>query len=158
MDSNASLKKSNLALTNKQKQQYGDLSEYFELYFENNEKEKINLVDSKMKMTIKLDSSKEFLGIFVVDKNNVVKKLNYKVISSNVIEVEGENLEKYIISYQTKIKEDKDISNMKIEDKDKANKNLKWILASFFVLIIGLIVIALKKVSFHQKNLKESSY
>ena len=109
-------------------------------------------------MTIKLDSSKEFLGIFAVDKNNVVKKLNYKVISSNVIEIEGENLEKYIISYQTKIKEDKDISNIKIEDKEKANKNMKWILASFFVLIIGLIVIALKKVSFHQKNLKESSY
>ena len=43
MDSNASLKKSNLTLTDKQKQQYGDLSEYFELYFENNEKEKINL-------------------------------------------------------------------------------------------------------------------
>ena len=142
---NVTLKKNNLALTTSLKKKFDSNSEYFELYLENSSKEKVNLDSSKVKTTIELDTSKEFLGFYEVTNGSELKALDYKKISTNKIEVETEDLGKYIISYKEK-KQVSTNANVNVKENDKKSNILIWIAIGGVLIALGTaIVIGVKK-------------
>lgn len=121
------LKESKYSVSNTISDLFGEYSKYFELHLENENKEKVN-VTSKVKITIELDKDKEFLGIYEVRGTKSIQ-LQHKNISANIIEVETNNLGKFVIHY----KEPTIISNN--EAKKSSSNHL--------ILIIGGSIIAL---------------
>ncbi len=125
-----SLSHSRYIVSNRLTNKYGKNSEYFELSLKNQNDEKINLF-SKLKLTINLDTSKEFLGIYEVNNKTEAKALEYKKLEQNTILVETENLGKYIIHY----KEDQIKPN--VTEEKKSNKIIWFI--GFIILILGAL-------------------
>jgi len=131
INENLILISSKFITTDELKDRFGSNSEYIELYLENHNNEKVNIA-SKVKLTIKLDKEKEFLGIYEI-RNGKVQELKYTK-NNNEIELETNGLGKYVVHYKD------DTSDVVI----KENKNtLIWfILGSIIVLlfVIGVIV------------------
>ncbi len=122
---------SNFIKTEELSERFGSKSEYIEIYLENTNSEKIN-IGGKVKLNIKLDTSKEFLGIYEI-KNGKVEKLNYK-LTKNEIELETNGLGKYVIHY-------KDDTITEINN-EKTKHSIIWpIIGSILIIsiIVGLI-------------------
>ncbi len=112
---------------------FGTKSEYIELYLENIKNEKVN-IGSKVKLNIKLDTTKEFLGIYEV-KNGKPEKLNYK-LNKNEIELETNGLGKYIIHYKD--------DTIKEINEEESKHNIIWpIIGS--ILILSVIAALISK-------------
>ena len=123
------LKSTRFIVTNELRKRFKNNSEYIELYLANNSNEKINL-SSKIKMTIKLDKNKEFLGIYELKNNNLIETLNYKALDNNTIEIETSNLGKFIIHYNEETVK---------EETQEESSNLIWYILGSTVLG-GLII------------------
>lgn len=123
------LKSTRFIVTNELQKRFKNNSEYIELYLQNNNNEKINL-STKVKITITLDKNKEFLGIYELKNNNLIETLNYKTIDSNKIEIEINNLGKFIIHYD---------EETEAPDTEKESSNLIWYILGT-TLLGGLII------------------
>lgn len=120
-EENVILKSKKLTLDNALQKKFGSQSEYFELYFDTENHQKIDVNSIPMKIIITLDSTKKFLGVYQVGKNDVLESLNYQKIGNDQIEIEVSNLEKYIIAY-----EEKKTKNQAIELEEKDNEKETW--------------------------------
>lgn len=121
------LVKSKFILPKKYQDIISEDSDCFELYFQNNSNERLNPKTEKIILT--LDNISDSLKIFEV-KDDTIKELEYNTLSNNEIEINVENLGKYIVSYHNEKKTSTEtIENIKNE-KDS-------------ILIYVLIVIAL---------------
>ncbi|MDE6284246.1 MAG: discoidin domain-containing protein, partial [Bacilli bacterium] len=88
LNDNVALKTRKLAISKDIQEKVGGQNEYFEPYFITDTFEVINITNTPMKMRIKLDSTKEFNGIYEIGNNNVINELKYEVVGNNEIEVE----------------------------------------------------------------------
>jgi len=87
------------------KKKVGEDSSYFRLYFVDKDGKEVKF-DQKMKITLKLDSSKDFKDLYKVTDKDKLEKLKYKKLSSNKIEVEVKDLGYYLIDYSNDDEED----------------------------------------------------
>ncbi len=138
---NTTLKRNEMVLTESLKQRFGSVSEYFELYIEDELNAKMNINIENMKMILNIDSTKDFEGIYLIKEGNLIEKLNYKLLENNQIEFETKYLGKYLLSYKEKETDER----TEIIDEENQNRNLKWIIASIIVLLIALIIWKRKK-------------
>ena len=108
--------------------QFGENSDYIELYLENESHEKINLQNTDITITIKLEEGKEFDGIYVL-QGDKPKKLKYKMLENNTIETTVNNLDKYIIHYKEK-------ETISINKNKKENNYIVWFIVGGSVLVL----------------------
>ncbi len=139
-------KQSKFIVSNEIIKRFNTNSEFIELYLENNNNEKINL-STNIKITIELDSHREFIGIFELKNNNLVESLEYKTINKNMIEVETNNLGKFILYY-------KDETNVETKEEKKSN-NIIWIIISGIVGTIGITSLIIRKRKIDLKDERE---
>lgn len=128
--------------TEELRERFGENSDYVELYLGNANNEKIN-ISSKVNMKIKLDTDKEFLGIYEI-RNGKPQELKYK-LNNNEIELETIGLGKYIIHYK-----DDNIDNIEEE-----KHNFIWPLIG--ILLIISVIVALISKFIEQKKRKTSN-
>lgn len=139
---NMVLKKIPIVLSSSVITQFGKASEYFELSFQDKLSDKID-INTKIKMTIKLDKEKDFLGIYEISANNKIKILGHKVNADGTIEIETDSLGTYVISY----KDGKKDSSIEDESQtaDKTNDNISWFIAGGTALIASITFFTLRK-------------
>ena len=130
------LNQSKFIVSNELMKRFNSNSEFIELYLENNNNEKVNL-SNKFKMTIELDSTKEFIGIFELKNNNLVESLDYRTIGKNTIEVETNNLGKFILHY----KGEDDI----VQTEEKKSSNVIWFVICGIIGIVGVVSLIARK-------------
>ena len=110
------------------------MSEYFELSVQTEKDEKNYLDLTPVKMVIRLDPTKTFLGIYEVN-GSVVEKLNYTLLSKFEIEVNTTGLGNYILSY-----EEDSITNEPVLEENKPEKEktsiFNWLIA-LLMMILG---------------------
>ena len=133
-----------LTLSDSQKYRYGKHSDIYELSLKAKDNHKIDLSNTTIRKTIKLDPDKEFDKLYVVRPDNSVVELNAKVNENNEVVFEDDGLGKYIISY----KGDETTSNDKVtKEKTVKNNNDKTVkekgIVSYLPYIIGIAVIIL---------------
>ncbi|MCI8575147.1 MAG: hypothetical protein HFI09_01625 [Bacilli bacterium] len=104
LEKNMTLQKQILPLSVTQVKKYGELSEFFELYFNNNLSEKINVSNEKITMFINLNKEKNFLGIYKIEGENA-ELLSYEKVANNQIKIETTGLTKYLVLYEDKKEE-----------------------------------------------------
>lgn len=119
------------------KEEVGNQSKSFELYL--TEGNTLVDIESNVLTKINLDNNKEFLGIYSVTKNNILKSLDYNTINDNLISIETKGLGKFIISYDEK-------NNSDIPKKNNFN---------FYILLV-IILIALGITIYRNKNEQQS--
>lgn len=94
------LKVDEFTLTKELKSQFGDLSEYYDIYLLNNNSERMDVSSSSpIKISIKLKGSKEFIGVYEITEDNTIKSVDY-VKNGNNIEITTSKLGKYVVSYK----------------------------------------------------------
>jgi len=128
----------------------GKASEYFELYLENGNKDRLTLEFSNMSIRFKLDSSKVFKGIYKVNDDNTLEKVEYEVIDDEYIMVNTDNLGKYILSYddkqeQVELQPDNKIDTLnEVEKSTGMNKFMGIAIITIIVLIVLVIIFVVK--------------
>ena len=138
---NAALINKKLIMDKEFENTVGKVSEYFELYLENGNKDRLTLESSNISIRFKLDSSKVFKGIYKVNDNNTLEEVKYEVIDKDNIMVNTENLGKYILSY-----DEKQIQNELLQNNEKSGKfNIVVTISLIIVILIVLIIIVIKK-------------
>ncbi len=133
IEEEVTLKKSNFSLPNSLKQKFNSNSEYFELYLENNTKEKISLPSTEVKIAFDLNPSKKFLGIYEVLDDGSLNALDYQ-LKGNKVEVKTEDLGRYIVSYEAKKVVKKD--NTTIEEVKESNM-IVWVIVGGVLLAMS---------------------
>ncbi len=134
LEENLSLKIENLKLSKTLSAKVGNESLYFKAYYVDNEEKKAN-VEGPFKITIKLDVSKEFRGVYSVDDKDKITSLDYKKVDDTTLEVEVDELGQYVISYQ----------------KDESKKEKKSLVSDYIlalicgILLAGMAIIIFKK-------------
>lgn len=148
-----SLTKNELKLNKSLIEKFGNNSEYFELYLLDNKNIKVKLNKEKIKMIVTIDSLKKFLGIYKVNNDGNTQKLIYKRINNNQIELNIDNLDKYIIEYE-KEENDDYVKKTANENENQTSKteendnNILWYTIGLllFLAIIGVSYIAYKSI------------
>jgi len=97
---NVSLEHKKLTLSDAQQYRYGKDSEIYELSLKSKNNHEIDLSDTTLIQTVKLDSNKQFDGVYVVRDDNSVVKLVYEINENGEVVFESDGLGKYIISYK----------------------------------------------------------
>ena len=103
-----------------------------------------------MSIRFKLDSSKVFKGIYKVNDDNTLEKVEYEVIDDEYIMVNTDNLGKYILSYddkqeQVELQPDNKIDTLnEVEKSTGMNKFMGIAIITIIVLIVLVIIFVVK--------------
>ncbi|HBA37654.1 MAG TPA: hypothetical protein DCY94_02935, partial [Firmicutes bacterium] len=102
LSEDGTLRSEEFKISDDMKNKFGNASEYYELYFTNAESKKININSSEaIKMNIKIDSSKELLGIYEITEANVIKSIDYAKNGEDIV-FKANSLGKFVVSYKEK--------------------------------------------------------
>ncbi|MCI8545320.1 MAG: hypothetical protein HFH09_03720, partial [Bacilli bacterium] len=113
---------------------FGNASEYYDIFLMNDNLKKIDISStSEIKINIKINEKKEFIGVFEILDDNTTKPVNYVKNGQNII-LTTNNLGKYVVSYE-KTKTENSVNHLPVDESKKNN--------SVFIIIIGSITIAL---------------
>ncbi|HBA37948.1 MAG TPA: hypothetical protein DCY94_04435 [Firmicutes bacterium] len=121
-------------------------SEFIELFLENEKNEVYNLKSKNVTLRFKLDNSKEFKGIYLVDDVGNATKLDYGNESDNNISVKTNGLGKFLLSYESRAKEEA----TPVPKETVKSYNILWIVGAVLVVLIvlvGIIMIRKKRAS-----------
>ncbi len=138
------LKIEEFELSEELKGKFGDASEYYDIYYTNNSSNRVNVSsESPIKVSIRLNGLKEFIGVYEITDNNAVKLVDY-VKNGSDIEITTKSLGKYVVSYnELKPTSPEETIPIKIKKNNK-NKNLVWIIASIGVILLGFAIYLFK--------------
>ena len=140
---NITLTRNFITINSTLKERFGASSEYFELYFNNENLDKVE-PNTIMKLTVELDKTKKFLGIYEITENSLIRTLNYEVENDGSIKFETDHLGKYVISYNEETSESP-VTNKPETSETRINNNVIWFVASGAVAAAGLMGLVLKK-------------
>ncbi|MCI9233904.1 MAG: hypothetical protein HFH08_04820 [Bacilli bacterium] len=116
------------------KGKFGNASEYYDIFLMNDNLKKVDIsATSEIKINIKINENKEFIGVFELLDDNTIKQVNYVKNGQNII-LTTHNLGKYVVSYE-KGKTENSVNTLP-NNESKKNNNA-------FIIIIGSITIAL---------------
>ena len=140
---NSILEVDKLELTEFLIKELGSNSEYYRIYMTDDGV----IVDEtgKIKMIVSLDSSKEFLGIYKINSNDDLEKLNYTKLDDNRIELEVEALGDYVIDYEDEEEVTTSDDNRVTYEESNDNYQLLGIFICIIILGIAIIWIYRKK-------------
>lgn len=140
------LKSKDIAIPNAIKEKVTEQSEYFELYFETENNKVVNINSVPMTMTLKTDNTKKMVGIYEVKENNRLVALSYQKLGNSQVELNINQLGKYIIAYEDLDKKDQQetVDNNQ-KEVETENKNIYWILASGALVLVLATVFVIKK-------------
>lgn len=113
----------------------GKNTDYFLLYL-SKENKKLNIKNTPMLMTIKIDSNRKFEGIYKIINKKEVERLPYYKKEDNMIEVEIQELGRYAIKYEEElidIKEELEIVSHNL------NNEKTWGIILLTILSIGFV-------------------
>lgn len=113
----------------------GKNTDYFLLYLAK-ENKKLNIKNTPMLMTIKIDSNRKFEGIYKIINKKEVESLPYYKKEDNMIEVEIQELGRYAIKYEEElidIKEELEIVSHNL------NNEKTWGIILLTILSIGFV-------------------
>ncbi len=136
----ATLKTEEFTLADELKNQFGDASEYYNIYLENSAASILNVnVTSPIKIKIRLNEMKEFIGVYEIADNNVIKPADY-VKNGNYIEISTKTLGKYVVSYKEIKSVSPTITDPITTNKEQKGNNLVWIIGGIGVVILGAFI------------------
>ena len=167
-DENIALIQKEFSLSNKLKEQLPKNSECLELYFESKNEISRKIGTSLMRVSIKTNPNKKLKAVYLIDKDDNLIPLNYKVIGKDKIQIEVSELGKYVLTYE---EDDKDLEDVEEKDnkiskdnvqkmkkqyippevEDKKSKAVPWIIGGFILLILILSVL-LYRISKKENN------
>ncbi len=133
---NLFLKREDLELPKTLKEKFGNDSEYFELYIEDLLEEEKNISAENIKLIVKINSEKEFAGIYNIKHGNIYEKLDYKVLKPDQIELNIKSFGKLLVDY----KEQQQDKIIEPEEITKKTNNLIWYVVSAIVFVLGIIL------------------
>lgn len=97
---NITLVKNKLKMSANLIDRFNENCEYFEIYFENEEKEKVEIEDDNSVLNISLDSSKKFKNIYMINENEKVQIVNFEPVEDNKIQIKNAVAGHYLIEYE----------------------------------------------------------
>lgn len=119
---------------------FGDVSEYYDIYYANNNSNRVKVSSSSpIKISIRLKGLKEFIGVYEITDNNIIKPVDY-VKNGNNIEITSKSLGKYVVSYKEIKIVSPSITVPVGSEKNNKNKNLIWIIGSIGAIILGFAI------------------
>lgn len=96
----ATLKVEDFTIPNELKDRFGSKSEFYDIYLTNAASNRLNINSSSLiKISMKLNELKEFVGVFEVTDDNTVKPVKYEK-NGNSIEISANSLGRYVVSYK----------------------------------------------------------
>lgn len=113
----------------------GKNTDYFILYLSKGDK-KLNLKNTSMTMTIKIDNNRKFEGIYKIINEKEVECLPYYKREENMIEVEIQELGRYAVKYEEEVIDFKDEL---IAMGYNLNNENTWSILLVILLILGTI-------------------
>lgn len=138
-----------LSMSDIQKERYGKDSEMYELRLEDKNKSIIDLSGEKIEQTIKLKPDKKLVAVYGFNEDGSVVKLNFEVNDKNEVVFKSEGLGKFIISYESEVKdaEEKPDQSKQEESKPPVTSNqeeagLGEKLMDYLPLILVIVVVA----------------
>ncbi len=124
------------------KYSFGALSEYYDIYLENDKYERIDVnATSPIKINIKIDNNKDFIGVYEITEDNIIKPVDYVKDGEN-IEISAKNLGKFVVSYK-KLSTSNPIHNS--NKVTRKNNYIIWLMTAIMTILIGLSVYVFKK-------------
>ena len=140
---NEVLKVESFELPESLKEKFNEISEYYDIYLLENNSEKININSSDpIKISIKLNDSKEFVGIYEILDDGKVTSLDYTRDGKNII-LKTNHLGKYVVSYK-EAKSNNSADNT-ITKKKENNHYIILMIAGGITFIIGGVAYAFSK-------------
>lgn len=122
------------------------MSEYYDIYLDNG-LERIDFTsESPIKISIKRNKSKRFIGIYEITEDNKIKLVDYERNGDN-IEIITNKLGKYVVSYKEVKSENSNQNSDNNFDISKATKDkrLFYIIGAVTTALIGIFIIIFKK-------------
>lgn len=113
----------------------GKNTDYFILYLSKGDK-KLNLKNTPMTMTIKIDNNRKFEGIYKIINEKEVECLPYYKREENMVEVEIQELGRYAVKYEEEVIDFKDEL---IAMGYNLNNENTWSILLVILLILGTI-------------------
>ncbi len=137
------LKSESFTLPDELKNKFGALSEFYNIYLSNKNAEKIDISStSPIKVNIKLNSRKEFVGVFEITKDNTIKLVDY-VKNGDSVEIITNGLGKYVVSYK-ELETKTPTEDIPVIKKDQDNY-LIWIITGGIISVLGISLYIVKK-------------
>ena len=147
---NISLNYQNVTLSDAMAHTYGKGSQSYEISLKTKDNKEIDLSNVTLTQTVKLDSNKQFDGVYVVRPDNSVVKLISEVNENGEVVFENVGLGKYIISYKDdEITENNSVTDSKAQteqqEKEEPIKNKKidympYVIGGCVILFVGGII------------------
>lgn len=129
------LQMDNLKINETLSKYIGRNTDYFILYLEKDNK-KLNIKNTPMTMTIKIDSNRKFEGIYKVINKKEVESLPYYKTEDNSIEVEIQELGRYAVKYEEEIIDFKEELQ---QASNSLNNEHTWSIILITILSLGTI-------------------
>ncbi len=139
VDDNTSLVTGSFEVTNELKDKLGNASEYFDLYIADENSKKVLLpIDYAFKISIKLNSNKEFVNVYEVIDGEL-EAVEYEKANGKIL-IKSNRLGKYVVSYN------KNENTVTKDDKTESNQKTFVILgiAALTILLFGAVVYFIK--------------
>lgn len=119
---------------------FGSESEYYDIYLTNDKSERVDLYSAEpIKINIKINPNKEFIGIYEITNDNTIKPVDY-VKDGDSIELSTKKLGKFVVSY----KEENKLSPSKSTEKNK-KQGILWTMIITVIVLFGLSIYVFKK-------------
>ena len=148
MKEDATLISKTFEVSEKLKNNFGKFSEYYDIYFENANFERLDASsNNSIKISFKTNKERNFIGVYQILDNDVVKPIVDYIKNGENIEIIVNNLGKYVISYDELKTEDSQFTQSSNEQ-EKNNNNFMLLFISGTVIALGGIlyfIIKLKK-------------
>ncbi|MCI9312838.1 MAG: hypothetical protein HFE68_05670 [Erysipelotrichaceae bacterium] len=115
----ASLSHTTLNLSDIQKERYGKDSEGYEVQLVSKDKQAIDVSNENIEQTIRLKEGKKLVAVYGINEDGSVVKLNFDINDQNELVFQSKGLGKFIISYESDIKDKDDKDDPKKEENTK---------------------------------------
>lgn len=137
---NIELKKKQLMLSEELINRFNKDCEYFEIYFENTNKEKIEIATKKgSTLTILLNGTKAFKNVYLIDDSGKVQVIDFKIVNGNKAEIKGATTGKYLVEYEEKANNS---SNNLVEVGTEEENNFQVDVAVVVcAVVIGIVIL-----------------
>lgn len=119
---------------------FGSESEYYDIYLTNDKSERVELHSTDfIKINIKINTDKEFIGVYEITNDNIIKPVDYVKDGDN-IELSTKTLGKFVVSY----KKDNKLSSSEHNEK-KQKHGVIWIMVIAIIGLFGLSIYVFQK-------------
>lgn len=137
LNGEVTLKSGPFALPSSLLNTFGELSEYYDIYL-NRGLERIDFTsENPIKIRIKRNKSKRFIGVYEITENNKVKPVDYER-NGDYIEIVANKLGKYVVSYKEMELPSNTIVIPGVIDKNESSMNLTYIFVGLCIVAFGI--------------------